>query len=86
MPQPTAPSFTDRVRKLLRKFLPSAFPTLIFVILLVLGVIMLAPGPYHDGAAGKVLCVIAGVGGGWFAWSWWRHVLEAKRLARRHRR
>ena len=86
MPRIRSHSFAERCERLRKRVPTSAAPVVSFVVLLVMGVIMLYPGRYHDGAAGRTVCAIAGVGLGWFGWSWLRRALEVSLSRRRRRR
>ncbi len=71
----------------LKSRLPGAFlPALSFLILLGMGIVMLLPGTYYDGAAGQVVCAIGGVGLAVSIWSMVRYAQERDRNRRRRGR
>ena len=65
--------------------IPAALiPAVCFIVLLAMGIVMLYPGRYHDGAAGRTVCAIAGGGLAISILSLVKHMMERARK-RRHR-
>ena len=64
----------------LARIVQSSLAPVIFLAVLVMGIVMLGPGRYHDGAAGMAACAIACAGLGWIA------VTTLQRIAKRSSR
>jgi len=73
----------DRLQRLTGRAPPALWPLLGFCALLAMGITMLFPGQYHDGAAGRTVCGIAAVGAASSVWYLGRQLIMARQRRRR---